>query len=210
MTGKLLLAILAAAALGACGRASSPDERAAARRDAIAATDPAVTAALADPIMTDRDLGVADETLRVRHVSGPAVVSTPPRSKANGKIIAALDGLLPDARCETGFSSGDAWRRKIPAAFAPFPGATGIKTEGLDKGACHVRVASFDAAASPWTILGYYRARATAAGYVSERRQRGADHVLTGRRARDGASFYMIVSPRAKASAVALLTSGGA
>ncbi len=206
---RLLLPLLAAATLGACDNTPSPDERAAARRTALAETDPAVIEALADPIMSDRDLSAADDSLRVRHIGGPAVVSVPPRSKANAKMLAALDGLLPEPACETGFKSGAVWLGEIPAAFAVYPGATNVSAEGLDKGSCRVRVAGFEAAATPWTILSHYRRRATEAGYASDLKRRGADHVLTGSRASDRASFYMIVSPRAKTSSVALLTSGG-
>lgn len=207
MTRALVPMLLAVPWLAACDRTPSPQELAAARREVVAASDPAVTAALADPIMSDPDLSIADDSRRVRHVAGPAAVTYPPRSKANARIHAALDGFATPALCEP--APGPAWRGKIPAAFAVYPGATGVSAEGLDQGRCHIRVAGFDAAATPWTILSHYRGRATKAGYASDLRRRGADHVLTGTRTRDRASFYMIVSPGAKTSAVALLTSGG-
>lgn len=193
--------------LTACDRSRSPEELAAARREAVAAAEPAVIAALADPVMSDPDLSVADDSRRVRHVEGPATVTYPPRSKANAPIFAVLDGFATPPLCET--APGEAWRAGIPPAFALYPRATGIEIAGTDAGRCRVRVANFAAAATPWTILAHYRGRATQAGYATDLKHRGADHVLNGRRAKDGASFYMIVSPRAKASAVSVLTSGG-
>ena len=207
MKRAFVMSMLCMPLLAACGGASSPEELAAARREVVAAADPAVVAALADPIMSDPDLTVADDSRRVRHVSGPATVTYPPRSKANAAIHAALDGFRTPPLCDA--MPGDAWRAKLPPAFAPYPGASGLETAGTDKAPCRVRIASFVAAATAWTMLSHYRGRVTRAGYVTEIKRRGADHVLTGRRAGDKASFYMIVSPRAKASAVSLLTSGG-
>jgi len=202
MTSKPRLALFAAIALGACDGARSADELAKARRELAATADPAVIAALADPIMSDPDLSVADDSRRVRHVTGPAQVTYPPRSKANARALAGLDGLAAPT-CETGFTSGKAWIAKLPPAFAPIPGATAIEASGMDKPGCRVRVASFSTEATPWRILNLYRVRATGAGYTATTTRRGADHVLTGSRPRDGASYYLIVTPGAKANAVA-------
>lgn len=206
MKRAFILILLGGPSLTACDDTRSREELAAARREAVADADPAVTAALADPIMTDPDLTVADDSRRVRHVTGPASVTYPPRSKANAPIYAALDGFATPPACET--APGPAWRAKLPPAFAPYRGATGLETAGTDDGSCRVRVASFATAATPWTVLAHYRGRATQAGYVTDLKRRGVDHVLTGSRS-DDASFYMIVSPRAKASTVSVLTSGG-
>lgn len=208
MKSKSRLALFAVITLTACDGEKSADELAKARRKSAAAADPAVTAALADPIMSDPDLSVADDSRRVRHVSGPAEVTYPPRSKANARALAGLDGLAAPT-CGTGFTSGKAWIAKLPPAFAPYPGAGGIEASGMDKPGCRVRVASFATTATPWRILNHYRVRVTGAGYTAATSRRGADHVLTGSRLRDGASFYLIVTPGANANAVALLASGG-
>lgn len=195
-------------ALAACGGGKSPDELAKLDRELAAAADPAVTAALEDPIMTDRDLSVQDDSRRVRHIAGPAQAVYPPNSKANIKALSGLDALAPGPACETGFVTGDAWARKLPSAFALYPGAILTYAAGTDQGGCRVRVASFGAPAPPQAIVDFYRARATRAGYSATPQTRGSDRILTGTGARN-ASYYLIVSPRASGSEVALLTSGG-
>lgn len=196
-------------ALAACGSGKSDAELAKLNRELARDADPAVTAALEDPVMTDRDLTTADDSRRIRSVRGPAEAIYPPRSKANAPALSALDGLRPAKGCETGFVSGEAWAARLPAPFAVYPGAQLIEAAGNETRPCRSRVASFRVAAPVATVLDWYRTRAVRAGYSAEVQRRGADTVMGGTRPRDGASYYLVVSPRSQASETALITSGG-
>lgn len=209
MTRVSLAALLLFAT--ACGRGASPEELARLHRERVNATDPAITAALADPIMSDRDLTVADNSRRVRYVRGPAEASTPARITANAAVYSALRGLEPPrVGCEAGFRYGPAWAARLPAPFAVPPGASLVEAGGNDRRGCASVVAVFRVPAPADRAAAALRARALTAGYAGDVRVRGADHVVGGRRARDGASVFAVASPRAGGSEVALLASAGA
>lgn len=201
-----LLTILLA---GACSRGPSDAELAAQGSRLAATADPAVTLALEDPLMTDRDLQVADHSRRVRLVTGPAQALYPPETPINARLTAALRPLKPGNGCESGFVKGLEWAARLPAAFGIYPGAALVEAAGNDVGTCRSRFVAFRPAAAPQAVVDWHRARALAGGYTAEFQQRGSDRVLGGTRARDGASYYFIVSPRAGGSEAALLTVGG-
>lgn len=207
MTRALTLCLFVLAA--GCDREPSRAEFDRRNRELAATADPAVTAALADPIMTDRDLEVADDSRRVRTVRGPAEALYPPRTKANAAIWSAIDRLRAADRCEEGFSSGKAWASRMPAPFAAYPEATLIEAAGNEAPRCRARMIAVRTAAAPDAVVDWYSARAQAAGYTTERQRRGADHVLGGRRSRDGASYYLVVTPRSSGNEAALLATGG-
>lgn len=206
---KRALVLLAVLLAGACGRGMSDRELAAEARTRAASADPAVTLALEDPLMTDRDLHAADHSRRVRLVTGPAQALYPPQTPINARVTSALRGLRADDPCETGFVSGLKWAARLPASFGIYPGAALVEAAGNDKGRCRARFVGFRSAASSEAVLAWYRARALAGGYSAQAQQRGADSVLGGVRARDGASYYLLVSPRSAGSEAALLTTGG-
>ena len=197
--------------LAACSGGKSASELAAESRKLAASADPAVTAALEDPIMTDPDLSVQDHSRRVRLVTGPAQATYPPRSRNNARVFAALDAIAPRrGGCDQGFVYEKDWATRLPPAFPPYPGARVVEAAGNDGIGCRMRMAAFATPASPETILAWYAARAARAGYGAERRPRGTDHILAGLRAGDGARVYLVVSGGAGGSSeVALLTQGG-
>lgn len=203
------LPILMLLLVAACGRGASADELAARQRELAAAADPAVTAALEDPVMTDRDLHVADNSRRVRLVSGPAQALYPPATRINARVTSALEGLRSRDECETGFAAGFEWAARLPAAFRIFPGASLVEAAGNDKGACRSRMVAFRPAAAPQAVIDWYRARALAGGYTAQFQRRGGDLVLGGVRVADNATYYLVVSPRAGGSEGSLLTTGG-
>ena len=166
--------------LAACGGPSDAELRA--RADKLAETaDPAITAALADPIMSDRDLTVADNSRRVRIVTGPAQANYPLPGGPNAAAFAALRALGGPSRCEDGFVSGAAFAAQLPPAFVP-AGATLVEAAGNDRPGCRARFALFRVAEKPAAVTARIGARASAAGYGAEARVRGSDHVVAGRR----------------------------
>lgn len=192
-----------------CDRGASSDELAERQRALAANADPAVTAALEDPVMTDRDLHVADNSRRVRLVAGPAQALYPARTRINARVTSALAGLATRDECEIGFAAGLEWAARLPAAFRIYPRAALVEAAGNDKGECRSRAVVFRPAATPQTVVAWYRARASAGGYSGEVQRRGSDLVLGGIRPGDGASYYLVVSPRAGGSEGSLLTTGG-
>jgi len=200
-TASLLLLLLAAA----CDRGPSATELARLDRERANATDPAITAALEDPIMTDRDLTVADNSRRVRYVPGPAVASAPARITANAAVYNAIAALEPRGpACERGFRTGAEWAARLPAPFVLPPGASLIEASGNTTRGCAAVVAVYRVPVRADRLVASLRARALAAGYASTAQVRGADRVLRGRRARDGASYYLVATPRADGSEIAL------
>lgn len=193
----------------ACDRGKSDAELAALDRNLADAADPAITAALEDPIMTDPDLTVSDDSRRIRSVNGPAQAIHPPRNANNEGALSALDGLGRGNACDRNFAYGNHWAERLPAEFPAYPGARLVEAAGNDSGKCRVRVIAYRVAAAPPAILDWYRERAVRGGYSAEQQRRGSDTVLGGERAADEASYYLVVSPGARASQVALLTDGG-
>jgi hypothetical protein len=55
-------------------------------------------------------------------------------------------------------------------------------------------------------LLTFYRARALGAGYSAAEHRRDGDYVLAGSNPQNGTSYYLIVTPRAGNSDVALIT----
>ena len=194
----------------ACDRGKTDAELAALDRNLADAADPAITAALEDPIMTDPDLSVSDDSRRIRTVNGPAQAIYPPRSANNEGALSALDGLGRGGNaCDRNFAYGNEWAERLPAEFPLYPGARLIEAAGNDRGNCRVRVIAFRTAATPQAILDWYRERAVRGGYSAEQQRRGSDTVLGGERAADDASYYLVVSPGPRTSEVALLTDRG-
>lgn len=207
MTRALPLFVLVL--LGACDGGKSKAELATLNRELVARADPAITASLEDPIMSDRDLTVADDSRRVRLVGGPAQAAYPARIRSNAAVMSALQGLAREPHCERGFTKSGDWVARMPSAFALYPGATLVEAAGNDRAPCRSRVLAFRTAAAPPAVIGWYRARALAAGYGAEVRPRGADRVVAGTRARDGAGYYLVASPADGGAEVALIATGG-
>lgn len=206
MTRAIRILGLLALATG-CSGGPSEAELAKRNRELAAAADPAVTAAMEDPIMSDRDLGVADDSLRVRHVGGPAEALYPSRTGANAAAFAALKGVgFTPSPCETGFVYGNAWAARMPAPFRLPQGATLVEAAGNDRPGCRSRMAAFRVAATPPSVIAAIRAGAMQAGYTALVQVRGSDQVVAGRRSADGATYYAIATPQGPGSEVSLLT----
>ena len=192
--------------LAACGRGPSDAELAARNRRLADAADPAVTAALADPIMTDRDLSVADNSRRVRLVAGPAQASYPDAGGEGADAFAPLRALGDAPRCEAGFVSAPRFAAELPLPFRPAPSAALIEAAGNDRPGCRARFALFRVTLPAAAVAEAAGRRARAAGYGAELRPRGADRIVAGRRA-DGLGYYLLASPRAGGSEVAVIAS---
>lgn len=183
--------------LAACDRGPSPDELIARDARRAESTDPAVTDALSDPILADRGLRAADDSLRVRTTPAPTPMLIPPD-----------DGeppiLSPVARCDGPFAREAAFARDLPPAFRP-PDARLVEAAGRDAPGCRIRFARFQLAAPPPVAAAVLETQVRAAGLPVQRNAQGEETVVSGatptlaytlliERAGSGASVLAIVN----------------
>lgn len=206
-----LAAFSAVFALAACGQVSVANDGL-----AINDADPALTAALEDPILTDRDLHQQSNRFNVRPAELPTRAEYPSGARVQ-RASAEGPGAAPAApRCGSGpsgapaeFSYGMEWARRLPAAFPAYPGGRVTEAAGQDSGACRVRVVTFRTADGHQRVLDWYRERALEGGFSAEHQPRGRDHVLGGVHSGSNGAYYLIVTPIAGGSEVALIVNNG-
>ncbi|HEV2748108.1 MAG TPA: hypothetical protein VGW34_12525, partial [Allosphingosinicella sp.] len=129
---------------------------------------------------------------------------------------AGLAGIRADLEARSGSACGAkfdhdiGWARRLPAAFAVYPGARVTEAAGNNAGDCRVRVATFVTNAHFQKVLDWYHTKAVRAGYSSEHQLRESDHILAGVNSGDGGAFYLIVTPRSRGgSDVAIIANNG-
>ena len=219
-----LTAFSAALALAACGQGSEANNTFA--NDA----DPALTSALEDQILTDPALAQQSNRLAVRppetptRAEYPVAGRQPPVRLASGNGPGApgcttCGGAAPAASppppaagsCRGGaeFQYGMEWAGRLPAAFPPYPGGRVTEAAGQDRGECRVRVVTFRTADPHQRVIDWYHQRAVQAGYSAEQQGRGRDHVLGGVNQSSNGAYYLIVTPIAGGSEVALIVNNG-
>jgi hypothetical protein len=188
-------------------------------------TDPALTSALEDQIMVDPALTQQSNRNAVRPPETPTQAQYPlPQGGqqaarrpatvrgAGGAPQAAAAGEVAEAGssgCGPDFDYNMQWARRLPPAFAVYPGSRITDAAGSDTAQCRVRVVTFTTADAAQRVLDHYAARAARAGYSAEHQRREGDHILAGTNAREGA-FYLIVTPTRAGSDVALIANSGA
>ncbi|PZQ20849.1 MAG: hypothetical protein DI569_13965 [Sphingopyxis macrogoltabida] len=94
--------------------------------------------------------------------------------------IGALAREQTKGSCDAKLTYGNQWADRLPAAFKLYPRATLREAAGVDGGKCNLRVVNFQTAASIQGVLDYYHTMAVRAGYTSDHRLRGNEHVLGG------------------------------
>lgn len=168
---------------------------------AAADRDPAVTDAIEYMIMVDPDLARQSNRLRVREAAPPRA----PYPAAKYRDPPA-DGDAAPACAAARFERGGAWAERLGLPL--YPGARISDAAGSASEGCGAVYAGFASAEPPARLLDWYRERTRAAGYETEYRRRGEDHVLTGRRGgKDG--FYLLIGPASEGSEAALLVRSG-
>ncbi|HEX8643081.1 MAG TPA: hypothetical protein VF702_04120 [Allosphingosinicella sp.] len=217
-----LTAFSAVFALAACGQGSVANDVAAANE-----ADPALTAALEDPILSDPDLAQQSNRHNVRPPELPTRAEYPGLRTASaeaphppGAGARPHGGSAPSApaagNCGAGrsgapasFRYGMEWAQRLPTAFPPYPGGRVTEAAGQDSGACRVRVVTFRTSDGYQRVIDWYHQRAVAAGYSAEHQARGRDHVLGGVHQGTNGAYYLIVTPIDGGSEVALIVNNG-
>ncbi|WP_447763006.1 hypothetical protein [Sphingopyxis panaciterrae] len=94
--------------------------------------------------------------------------------------IGALAREQSKGNCDAKLTYGNAWAHRLPAAFKLYPRATLREAAGVAGGKCNIRVVNFQTAASIQGVLDYYHTMAVRAGYTSDHRVNGNEHILGG------------------------------
>jgi hypothetical protein len=228
-----IAAAAAALSLAGCDSANKDAELASLDNQILEnGTDPALTSALEDQILVDPTLTQQSNKNAVRPAETPTRAQYPKPAggaAANGEartaaarpgavqrsgstaVQAASADLGQVAGCEAELNRNLQWAKRLPPAFAVFPGSRLTEAAGSDSANCRARVVTFTSNAPPQRVLEYYRGRATQAGYSADHQMRQGDHILAGVGARDGGAFYLIVTPLGSGgSDVALIANRGA
>ncbi len=187
-------------------------------------TDPALTSALEDQIMVDPALTQQSNRNAVRPPETPTQAQyplpqgagQPARRAAAVRGSGAAAAAEPDREtaevgstgCGPDFDHNMQWARRLPAAFAVYPGSRITDAAGSETADCRLRVVTFTTADPAQRVLDHYSARAARAGYSAEHQRREGDHILAGTDAADSA-FYLIVTPTRAGSEVALIANSG-
>ncbi|MBA4747821.1 MAG: hypothetical protein H2056_03805 [Sphingopyxis sp.] len=191
--GKFMLGVSIGTALLLSGCFREPQEQA--KRDAL------------DKELAAQDLSAPQQEIIVdpkKAAPTAAVAEGAAREALGGKLLAApaakpmeactdcaaaaakaptLGELAADptkGKCDAKLTYNNDWARRLPAAFTVYPRALVREAAGVAGGMCNIRVVNFQTAASKQAVLNYYHTLATRAGYTSDHRVEGAEHLLGG------------------------------
>lgn len=109
--------------------------------------------------------------------------------------------------CDAKLTYGNAWADRLPAAFRVYPRATLREAAGVAGGKCNVRVVNFQTAASMQAVLDYYHTMAIRAGYTSDHRVNGDEHMLGGTKGE--LAFVLFMRRDGGMTDIDLVASGG-
>ena len=185
------------------------------------AVDPAVTSALADPLMTDPQLDRRSNTDVLRPADEPYQAMTPPGSPdptrgdalptvvARAKLAMAGDRASAFAGCDPGAAYSYGWADRLSPELALPAEAQVAEAAGSNTAKCQLRIVAYSTALAPNAILDTYRRVAKAGGYANSETQKGTATTLTANRSRDGAAFVMTVAATGNSSSVDLVSNRG-
>ena len=130
-----------------------------------------------DPAKTARHAGDRAPSVSLAQIAERQAHGQPamPAVTENG------DGSMVEggAGCLAGLVYSNGWAAKLPADLPMHPAAKLEEAAGHD-GACQARVVSFSVPGDRGQLLGWYRAKAQAAGYSATRTDSDGDWVLVG------------------------------
>jgi hypothetical protein len=200
--------------------------------------DPAVKAALEDPIMVDPTLTAQANGEAIRPANRPYSAAVPHDDVATAAAVADDEvraapapskdcpqcraaqqsvtlGALASAQnspatrnCAARIQYAAGWASRLPAGLQLYPGARVSEAAGTDTGGCTLRAVSFSAGAPMKRVIDWYYTQMSKAGFSAEHQSDGAQHVLGGTR-RD-AAYVLFLSMRADGGTdVDLVANGG-
>lgn len=145
-----------------------------------------------------------------RMIAAPAALPYENCDGCQTKRPVTLGALARDqgaGSCDAKLAYGNGWADRLPAALRVYPRALIREAAGVAGGKCNIRVVNFQTAASGQAVLDYYHTMATRAGYSSEHRVNGNEHMLGGTRGEQ--AFVIMLRPDGGMTDVDLVASGG-
>jgi hypothetical protein len=211
-TRKILIvaALAGSAALAGCNRGGDAGNNVAALDNQLVANqaDAALTGALGNQIAVDPAVANGSKAAANAQAPAEAAKATP---GAIDKARLALNGA--DHRgCASDaakLDSGNQWADRLPAAFGVYPGAKVVEAAANNAKGCSVRIVNLTTSDDWNHVLDWYNTRAVKGGYTTEHRVEGADHVLGGTSDKDGAAYFVAVTPGKGATEIALVADKG-
>ena len=188
-------------------------------------TDPLLAAAVQDPIMSDPQLSTRSNVDSIRPPAQPYAAPLPaidvaamPDAKdgtlqsapaATGACrqcvvardaitLAALAARQSDARmkaCAPSLRYAAGWANRLPADLPLYGGARVVEAAGTDTPACQLRAVTFATTQPVDHMLDWYATQGAKAGYTAAHQADGGEHVLSGSRPRDRATYVAFVRP---------------
>ena len=183
--------------------------------------DPAVTSALADPLMTDPQLDRRSNTDVLRPADEPYQAMTPPGSPdpvrdnalptavARAKLAMASGPASAFGDCDPGIGYSYGWADRLSPELALPAEAQVAEAAGNNTAKCQLRIVAYSTALASNAVLDSYRRAAKAGGYANSETQKDKATVLTATRNRDGAAFVVTVTSAGSGSAVDLVSNRG-
>jgi hypothetical protein len=183
-------------------------------------TDPAVNEALEGQIMVDPSLSSQSNEHSVRPANQPNAGALPlaDGARSTSNPGQTLGGIAEEqARiaqenfvgCQLDVSYSMDFAAKAPADLPLFPKGRVTEAAGSDTANCKLRAISYVAPSATAELVSYYGGIAKAAGYSFGDKMAGENHIVTGKRAADGAAFYAILTPAGTETSVDLVANNG-
>lgn len=179
--------------------------------------DPAITSALADPLMADPHLDGRSNTGALRPADLPyqAMVPTgapdPLSGDAAPTIFARARPLLGKTfgGCDFGIRYSYGWAARLSPDLILPSQARVAEAAGSDATGCALRVIAYSTPIGPEATADVYRRVAKAGGYTLSERKLGPATVISATRDPDGAAFVVSVTAPDGGSAVDLISNRG-
>jgi hypothetical protein len=172
-------------------------------------SDPAVTEALAEPVMSDMQMSGAASPDALRPGEQPATLPVPLDARIDTMGAPTLGDIVANAVREPAFAGCAAeigysamWSLKLPAPLALPKDARLAEAAGSDRAGCGLRVVRFALPGAPAASRTGYESFAKREGFVVST----SGSMITGLRTKDGLAFRMDVTLSKDGSRVDLVT----
>lgn len=169
---------------------------------------------IVDPRLAARTPAVAESAAKAalggRILTAPAAKPMEACDDCAAKEPVTLGALAADpakGKCDAKLTYNNDWAKRLPAAFTVYPRALVREAAGVAGGMCNIRVVNFQTAASKQAVLNYYHTLATRAGYTSDHRIEGQEHLLGG--TKGDLAYVVMLRSTGGMTDVDLVASGG-
>ena len=183
--------------------------------------DPALTQALEDQIMVDPNLTQQSNEHSIRPPDEPFQTPIPPDAQpvapagAPGDTLGARASEQANAAkaqftgCALDVSYAPQYANRLPAELPLYPQAQVSEAAGSDSPSCQLRAVTYASVAPPRALTDYYLTLAKRGGYAAHTGQEAGGTLVSGVRARDGAAFYVTLSPAGTGTSADLVSNRG-